>query len=402
MLRVPLLTIKSPADLGYLRYERKPIEKKQRRFEGRYALIPEVQLYEFECRAVIDWIVVRLVTGRATQHQWIQQVVEPEVGRRCHIDVVDETPGRVSNVFEIRFQEPDLGQVKSVCRLLEEKFELQMLPVIAAIEVSVDFRSSFRDILDRAKLFTVLTRHFYPARDVLKAHRDRPRFSFGGGKDWAGVLGRTKGRPDLDDYYFTSLDTDQPPFVDSTYYVGADEADIRWRIMDKVVDTQNRAAGTFFGLDDIDKRVRIEVTLDRSAIAGLGVEYLTDLPRLRFAQLQSKFFSFVLPTFADTNYSHDGAPRAVRFMHERKREQKFLATGVIGLAAMDGAWARRVKAIRKDAKVYLRRSGRAVKPIRRVGRGSTGDYLAYEELNERVGVALRHLGERVAASLSRC
>jgi hypothetical protein len=169
--------------------------------------------------------------------------------------------------------------------------------------------------------------------------------------------------------------------------------------MDKVVDTQNRAAGTFVSLDDIDKRVRIEVTLDRSAIAALGVEYLTDLPRLRFARLQSKFFSFVLPTFANASHFHAGAVKAAKFMHERKREQKFLGTGVIGLAAMDGAWARRLESIRKDAKVRLRSSGRAVKPIKRVGRGSSGHYLAYQELNDRVGVALRHLGHRVAAAL---
>lgn len=400
MLRVPLLTIKSPAELGYLHYERTPIEKKQRRFEGRYALTPQVQLYEFECRAVIDWIKIRLVFARGTQHQWVQQLVEPVVGRRSHIDVIDETPGRVSHVFEITFQEPDLNQVNGICGLLDKRFGLQVPPVVAGIEISVDFRSNFRDIRDRAKLFTVLSRHFYPARDVLKAHRDRPRFSFGGGKAWAGVLGRKKGRPDLDDYYFTSLDTDQAPFVDSTYYVGADEADIRWRIMDKVVDTQNRAAGTFVSLDDIDKRVRIEVTLGRSAIAGLGVEYLTDLPRLRFAQLQSRFFSFVLPTFEDASHFHAGAVKAAKSMHEKKREQKFLGTGVIGLLAIDGAWARRLEVIRKDAKIRLRSSGRAVKPIKRVGRGSSGNYLAYEELNDRVGVALRHLGQRVAAGLA--
>lgn len=403
MLRVPLLTFKSPADLGYLHYERSPIEKKQRRFEGRYALTPQVQLYEFECRAVIDWIKIRLVFARATQHQWIQQVVEPEVGRRCHIKPIRATAGQVSDVFDVTFQEPDLNQVKSICGLLDKKFGLQVPPGVAGIEVSVDFRSSFRDARDRAKLFMALTRHFKPSRDILSNHGDWPRFTFGEDDgQTVGTIGRKTGRPDLDDAYFSSVEADRLPFVDACYYVGAKGADIWWRIMDKVIDRQNRGAGTFVSLDDIDKRVRIEVILDRSAIARLGVEHLTDLARLQFAQLQSKFFSFVLPTFADASRFHVGAVRAAKLMHERKREQKFLVTGVIGLAAMDGAWAHRVKAIREDAKVHLRRSGRAVKPTRRVGRGSSGDYLAYEELNERVGVALRHLGERVAASLSRC
>lgn len=401
MLRVPLLMIKSPADLGYLRYERKPIEKKQRRFEGRYALTPQVQLYEFECRAVIDWITLRLVSGRATQHQWIQQVVEPQFGRGCYIKVVDETPGRVSNVFEVTFQEPDLSLVNRICGLLDKKFGLQAPPVVAAIEVSVDFRSRFRDARDRAKLFMALTRHFEASRDVLSNYSDWPRFTFGDGdKETVGALGRKEGRPDLDDVYLVSVEADRLPFVDACYYVGAKEADTRWRIMDKVIDRQNRAAGTFVSLDDIDKRVRIEVTLDRSVIAGFGVDYLTDLPRLPFAQLQSRFFSFVLPTFADASHFHVGAVKAAKFMHERKREQKFLGTGVIGLAAMDGAWARRLKAIRKDATVRLRSNGRAVKPIKRVGRGSSGHYLAYQELNDRVGVALRHLGQRVAAALA--
>lgn len=401
MLRIPLSTIKSRSDFGHLRYDRVPVDKKQRRFEGRYALVPQEQLYGFECRAVIDWITIRLIFGRTTQHQWVQQVVEPVIGRRCYVDVVDEAPGRVSNIFEIRFQEPDLRQVDTVCWMLDEKFDLQALPVVCAIEISVDFRSLFREARDRAGLFMALTRHFRPARDVMSDYRDWPRFAFGeGGENAMGVIGRDPNHPELDDHYFMSLETDQRPFVDACYYVGAKEADIRWRIMDKVVDSQNRAAGTFQSLGEMEKRVRIEVTLSRRAVAELGVDYLTDLRGLRFAKLQSKFFGFVLPTFPDASRLPHGAVRAVRGLREKQREQKFLNTGVIGLAAMDGALARRLKTSRQEIKADIWSKGLTLKPIPRVGRGSSGSLLAYEELNECVGVALRHLGERVTASLS--
>ncbi|SIR42232.1 hypothetical protein [Bosea sp. TND4EK4] len=401
MLRIPLLTIKSPATLGHLQYERAPIEKKQRRFQDRYVLVPGVQLYEYECRAVIDWIRVRLVFGKATQHQWIQQVVKPVIGRKCHVCVVDETPGRVSSVFEITFQEPDLRQVNSICWLLDAKFDLQALPIVAAIEISVDFRSRFRDAHDRAKLFMALTRHFEPSRDVISNHSDWPRFTFGEGEDdTVGAIGRKKGWPVLDDDYLMSVDADRQPFVDACYYVGARESDIRWRIMDKVVDRQHVAAGTSVSLDDIDKRVRIEVTLSRSAVAGLGIDYLTDLAHLRFATLQSKFFSFVLPTFSATSQLSAGAMKAVRLVHEEKREQKFLGTGAIGLGAMNTVWARRMKTVRKDVRSRSRTSGRTMTPAKRVGRGASGSFLAFEELNERVRVALRCLGARVAAELT--
>jgi hypothetical protein len=402
MLTVPLHTIKSRSDLAYLRYDRIPVGMKQQRLMGRFKLVPQVQLYEYQCRAVIDWIKIRVTFGQLTQHQWVQDEVEPIIGRKCHIDVIDEKPGRVSDTFEITFQEPDLRRVERACSMLDARFRLQTSPIVCALEISVDFRSRFRDQRDRARLFMALTRHFHTTRDVMSRYGDRPRFSFGrGAQNAIGVIGRKKGHPERDDHYLISLASDRVPYVDATYYVGAKQADVSWRVMDKVIDTQNRAAETFVSLEEPDKRVRIEVTLRGAAVADLGVNNLSDMKDLSLPRLQSRFFSFVLPTFIDARQMRSDFPAAAIAWKERQREQKFLNTGAIGLAAMDAALARQVKKVRLDARGDLRHRRVAMFPLARPGTGRSGSFVAYEEMNERVGVALRHLGERVAASLSR-
>ena len=401
MLYVPLFAIKSRSYLGILRYEATPTDKKQRRLLGRVALLPQIQLQDFQCRAVIDWVTVGLSLSRNTQHQWLQQKVEAVFGRRSYIKALDKGPGDASDAFEITIQEPDLCRLQRLCAALERKFGFQRPPIITAIEISVDFIPKVGGAHDRAKLFMVLTRHFHPKRDVLSAPLDRPRFSIKRKTKPIFVLGSKDGRRKLDDDQLVSLESDRTPFVDSTYYVGADDADVQWSVMDKIIDTQNPAEGTYVTLDEHEKRVRIEVTLDRTAVAQLGVEGLTDLSALQFSRLQSKFFSFVLPTFIDSPRMPPGFRTASQAWRERYRMMKFINAGVIGLAAMEDAMERQMKKLRLQVRGDLRRKGLTVKPIPRVGSGSAGTFVAYAELNERVAVALRHLEERVAASFSR-
>lgn len=68
------------------------------------------------------------------------------------------------------------------------------------------------------------------------------------------------------------------------------------RLMDKVIDRQDRDAGTFLALNDVEKRVRIEVTLQKSVLHGLGVKTLQDLKGFKFNKLHGDHFQFFLPT----------------------------------------------------------------------------------------------------------
>jgi len=395
-----LIAIKSGSLLGSLTYRKESLTNGQKRLVDRYALEPEIDLQDYTCRAVIDWISIRLCLEAETQHQWLQRIVAPFLGRKAHIEALDERPGGVADHFELRIQEPDILILRRICRAINERYALQAPPIVAAIEISVDFTPKEPDDVARAKLLTVLMRHFQPSRDVMSNRLDRPRFTFGRAAGMTvGVVGHRKTGGDSD-HLLISTAGDRRPYVDATYYVGADDAGMRWRIMDKVLDRQNHEAGTRLALDDAKKRTRIEVTLDRSEITALGVDDLNDLAQFPFSRLQNRAFTFMLPTFHDPARLRACWRTAIKVSRDRERMQKFLNAGVIGLMAMDGALGRQRDRLRRASKQDLTCRGLKLRSLPRVGKGSSGTFVAYQVMNERTGVALRHLGERVAAAFS--
>lgn len=408
-ISVPYFTIKTRSDPGELVFRRRPTGKKQARLAGRYALEPDIDLKAFSCNAVIDWIVVCFWLSRKTQFQWLKRDVDSALGTNCHVHIHDEEPGDVSDKFNVTIQEPDLRKIRVLCDAIEAKYGLEILPAVGAIEISVDFKPDEPDDAARAKLYTALTRHFWTDRDVISRPYDRPRFTWGDSPGWdqgkrsptGHVLKHGSKRPKhINEHFLLSTEHDRAPFVDASYYVGAKGADVRWRIMDKVVDQQNRDAGTSVPLDDADKRVRIEVTLDRPAVERLGVTFLKDLPKLHFARLQKSFFTFMLPTFYGTGKAGRPLGAAIKTWHDQQRIQKFLKTGVIGLKAMDDVRARQAKKLRRQERGWMIAKGLKMKRQPRVGTQQTGTFLAYDELNGRVSDALHRLGLSVAEAFS--
>ncbi|AMX99988.1 hypothetical protein AB0V79_17180 [Mesorhizobium ciceri] len=399
---VPLYAIKTKAHLGELAFRRRAMANSQARLAGRYALEPEINLDAFHCRAVIDWVTISFWLGRKTQFQWLQNDIEAILGRKPFVQPLSEEPGGLADTFDVKIQEPDLRKIRTACELVSDKYGQEVLPFIRAIEISVDFTPKQPDDGIRAKLFTVLARHFWANQDVISDRLNRPRFTWGSGtNETAHPLKHSKELPDwVNEHLLMSTERDRAPFTDATYYIGAESEIVRWRIMDKVVDTQNRRTGTAIELDEADKRVRIEVTLDRSEVSALGVTYLEDLSRLRFARLQGRFFTFMLPTFSDIKKAGRSVNSAVKAWHDQQRTEKFLKTGVIGLKAMDDARERQAMHLRKQERRLLVAQGSKMKRPPRVGTQKAGTFLAYDELNGRVSDALRHLGARVAAAFS--
>ena len=121
---------------------------------------------------------------------------------------------------------------------------------------------------------------------------------------------------------------------------------------------------------------------------GLGVVNLEGLLGFNFASLQKRYFQFMLPTF-DT--SHAGY--ADRFW-EKRRQQRFLKTGVVGLQVMDEERRRLLKAARPALVRRLRVKGEPLAPAPRTGIGRNGTLVSYQDLNDRVAMALRKLLER--------
>ena len=100
-----------------------------------------------------------------------------------------------------------------------------------------------------------------------------------------------------------------------------------WRIQNKVLDKQNKAAGTRDQLADEKKRVRIEVTLGREGCREIGLEQFADLEVLGIARLQKGFFQFMKPTFAIVRPS---AARPASTAVKRKVEEYRRDTEEIG------------------------------------------------------------------------
>lgn len=399
VLRVPLVARKVPALIGHLDYTKVLLPNSQKRLAGRYALQPEIDLSKFTTRAVIDWVTIGVLLDRTTQFQWIQREIEGLLGRVPHVDNGLRFANDPSVQFDIKIQEPDMLAVRRAVAALDAKFGLAMDACVRSIEISVDFTPRKPSDLDRAQMARVLSNHLLVRPDVTSNLRDRPRTVWGGGPDKTMRLLYDSARltEEENQQFLVSADRDGAPFTDGTLEVGAMEADTRWRVMDKVIDRQNRQAGTFLALDDRSKRTRVEVTLDRPEVAALGVTFLDDLKTLNFTGLQGRYFRFFLPTFSRQAALQPDVRAAMELWRDRQRTIKFSKTGNLGLKAMDEAMAERHADLKREALPDLHKRRLRLPRTKRTGSGLAGSFVAYEEMNARVLTALRNLGKRVVA-----
>jgi hypothetical protein len=403
-LAVPLLYAKQrpikPAAIEYLAYRVKPIHSRQARLRNHFAIEPNIDLAKFSNRAVIDFVVLRLILGRKSQFQHIKHLVARIIGRQCYVDALDAGSGGSALVFDIKIHDPTMPELVAVTKAVDAQYDLQLLPIMAMLEISVDFYPSRPDEIERARLLKALVNSFVPTRDVFESAADRPRFVYGQAASdtkfplfWSTDLTEAQAR-----HMAMSTEADTPPAIDATFYAGRKHADSAWRIMDKILDRQNPVAGTRTELPEKARRVRIEVTLQRQELDRIGVNYLHDLKSLSFTSLQKRYFRFWLPTFHGPSASLQEICRA---WQDRMRWDKFCKTGVIGLLRMDHAWEEHREEQRRRSAPEMHKSGLRLPKARRTGVGQAGALVAYEEMNGAVSSALERLGLRVASDFSR-
>lgn len=178
-LHVPLISAKTPALVGYLDYRRMELSKKQKRFDGRYALRPVIDLAQFTSRAVIDWITIGVLLNRHTQFQWVQKELESVIGRAPYVENMFGEPSASSDGFDVTFQEPKISVILKAMNALQAKFGLGLDPIIRSIEVSIDFTPKTPNDLERARMVRVLMNHLHVSNDVISGVRDRPRTVWG-------------------------------------------------------------------------------------------------------------------------------------------------------------------------------------------------------------------------------
>ncbi|MCV3205574.1 hypothetical protein OHD62_06560 [Mesorhizobium sp. YC-39] len=377
---VVLRGIKDPMRQVVLEYNAAPTTAKQRRLAGKTVVHPVIDLGDYTCRAVIDWVDVFFWFERSTQLQFVQEVVEPIIGRTPYVKPIDPGPGKVSNEFRIRFQEPQLEKLAKCEEALDKKFTLEMHGVVRSVEISVDFKPLTPSTDKTGRMVGVLSRHLFPDRDFMTVGLDRPRFFWRRGKEPTFLMGANN---------LLSSHADRPAPIDATFWVGRKDGPVSWRVMEKTIDNQNIEAGTWDELPVSEHRARIEVTLDRQELIDLGINFLDDLRRFNFARLQGRYFQFMVPTFENRFGKHPGH-RAL----EADRWKRFINAGIVGVIAMETARKSFRQGARPALKSFLRAKGRKIPPLTRLGTGASGGFLAYQALNGRVAMALEDLKDR--------
>lgn len=347
--------------------------------------LPVIDLDAYSCRAVIDFVSVTFELARRTQFRHVQRAILPLTGRRALVTPSIPDPGGVSAVFTIILQEPASKLLRACDARSKDEFGLLSEPVVNELEVSVDFRPKMPSDARRGRMVAVLSRHLYPSRDGLELNSTRPRFSWGSKRSQNSfTLKRSPIKLDDGDMFMNPAGDVVPP-IDATYYIGHRKVAALWRVMDKVIDRQNRDARTWINLSEREKRARVEVRLDRLELKGVGVRALADLSRLNFAQLQRRYFKFMLPTFMSPTPAMDRTDQH----WERERLTRFLNTGVVGLRAMDDRRELERQTHRKSLTAHRRAKGKSVPPSDRRGRGQSRTFVSYVLLNERLSESLR-------------
>lgn len=239
----------------------------------------------------------------------------------------------------------------------------------------------------RVRLLDALQRTIWTGRDIVTSPHSRPRCIIG--REARDVFRLAPG-PNMDDLSRcrTIPENHHIPFVDGTMYLGAKDDAVMIRLMDKVKDRQ-RPDGTCEQLDADRRRVRIEVSLKENELARLGIREIGSLRALKLTRLQGDYFQFRLPTFkiGPTQRAID----AILNTQEEWRSRTYQRTGVIGLSIMDAGSDARRQRMATDVRANLHAIGKKGSKTRRAGGSS---FVAYEELNRKVALALRDLAMR--------
>lgn len=384
-----------------LSYAETTLRSSQARFVSRTTLTPQIDLDAYQCRAMIDWIDIRFELSRPSQHWHINDRIERLTGRKEYPEALNVGAGMTATQYRLRVQEPNLGSVRMVLEDLQKNYGFASSVTIGAIEISVDFYPKSPSDEARARMHGVLVRHFFPTTRVLTSSRTWPRFMPGSVKGTDYVVSRNEDDASLDIGDRMTPGMDRQSLYDSTYYVGErDSSRAFWRIQNKVIDKQNKAAGTRDELPDDMKRVRIEVTLGEAGCREVGLDHFEDLGTAKITRLQKSFFQFMKPTFPDIRPNiHRAGPVAVRRKVEEYRKRRFFNAGVLGLQIREDAREELRALEMPNIRRMHRLTGTKVPTRIRAGAGAFGTMVAYEDLTRMVERALAGLERRVRGEM---
>ena len=387
---VILMAAKSPSSFT-LTYTEQQADQKQKRFQNRVVLQPEIDLTSYTCRAVVDWADIRFRTEEYSQGKWIKHHIDKAIGGRTWAEKGKLDDDGKYREFIVRIQEPVTRDLLLAEEVVRAKWDLQEQAEIAGLEVSVDFTPRDPSEEALAIMFGVLVRSHLPSRNIIDKPDDRPRFAWGRGDgENRHVLGYDQRHPERSDTFLLNPAKDEPAAFDATYYVGAKESRSAWRTMVKVLDKQNIATGTSKVLQEKERRVRLEVTVDESELREMGIRTIKDLAGHKFQRFQGRYFKFAVPTFPELAYEPEEKRRPLLDLLWKDRMQRFLNAGVVGVEAWDEARRRQRKQTRKETL-----SSNLPLQLTSIMTGRSSTLKDYNELTRKVIQALRHIDDRM-------
>jgi hypothetical protein len=387
----------------------------QPRFKGRVQLEPALNLNYFKPSAVIDWMEI----GFETEDTFKAKAVKLRLQRclnSCNSEVSvfvtgpEREIGYVGNHFVVKIQEPTPESLKIIIDGIRNEYVLYTVNVpsieIRGIEVSVDFypmwqedRGEIESSLLRWQMIDVLRKHHFIDPVFSDVFEDTPRVYAGArfGEtpkliDSNGSLGAMNDKlvKEVRKLGLTTKElvalhekNHRAPEIDGTFYVGKRDNEVSFRSMDKVGDKRNATNGTAIELEAKDRRARIEVTFQKNGINTygspkvIGLDNVEDLKGFKFQTLRKLAFDFYYPTIS--------AKEEGEFLSADSRELKiFSKTGIYGLEEYY-----RAKYMLEEARYKRDDSQPKPKKVR-----SKGYRLGYDDLNQKVGRALRVLTKK--------
>ncbi len=408
--------LRDPPSLQYMShvYQPNPGGNPQPLFKDRIILKPDIDLNRYRCRAVIDWIEVRLDTVRVHQARNIQRTAAgflTDIGSTSSVFVSGLTrqSGHTGSTFLLRIQQPQPQVLLAFCKKLITKYDPDLESVgempITGIEVSVDFyvknhRTLGEDAqnLLRWQMTEVLQRHLKPGKALTEMDWNYPRF-------FSETNGKTGSKPSvgksstratskqcaeidrlgLEENVLVPLRIGahkQTP-IDTTYYIGKKGSAMLLRVMDKTTDKRDPVRNTFVNLSPADRRSRIEVTLLKNADetggpAAVGLETLQDLRRYSFRDIRKLVFEFFYPTINSADETED-----LPFPVNITELEVFKRSGVYGLDRVH----------RSIADIGSRRYRKKELACKPTPIGTKGKALSFLDLNRKIDRALDPLSK---------
>ncbi len=398
-----------------LHYTRRACLLRQRRFECRDELVPQVDLRAYRATAVLDWVRLRFCTFKPHQAVHVRKVANTALKThrqraKAFVTGPDEATGYTGQEFLLTLQDPTPKALALVLSTLRDWFrgreEVQPVFYIDAVEVSVDFyvRNSaslgaYKADLMRWQMVELLRRHLRVLPDYAEQFQCWPRAVF---RRRGNLRKQTQfvvaKKPDRwlsrieDPIRAVGLTREEallfhrtahkPAPIDGTYYVGPEKGPVQVKIMDKVTDERDNTAGTFRELLPKDRRARIEVTVfSNHSKLGQGIDLerfgrVDDLYEFEFQTIRPKVFEFFIPTVRP-----EGVEPDLGLSRHLQEVEAFQRGGVYSLDRLHRAEQQLLQA-RRDHKLISKKPALL---------GQHGYLRSYLELNHMTDRALRKL-----------